>query len=418
MRRLFALILLWSLALGQNLLFVAPDDGVGYLKDLFRNAQTRIDIALYLWTRGRMDLVQLAANAQKKGVRVRVLLDPSPGWPPDEKVIDALKRAGVEVRFASPLRFVNFHQKAIIVDGKRLWISTGNLARSSFTQNREYSLLTDRSDWVEEAKRVFEADWQARPLALGTAALVWSPDRVLGMVNPIREGNAWEKLSALVRSARHEIFIEQNGFTDTDLFNELVAALERGVRVRLIGSGKDDAYFGQLAERLRQEGAEVRYLQGLKVHAKAMVVDRRTAFVGSQNFTPSGLRANRELGAIFGPSPALQKLLATMESDWASAARETPAPAKAIPWWQARRYLGQLVTVEGTVLELERTRSVYRLKFDRQGSFVLVIFKRDVPPLEPAAYTGQTVRVTGRVTEYRGRPEIIVKSPAQIEVIR
>ncbi|HFB38913.1 MAG TPA: DNA-binding protein, partial [Oceanithermus sp.] len=334
MRRILALFLFFALALAADRLYVAPDDGVGYLRSLVQHTKRELDLALYLWTRGRLDLAEALAEARRRGVRVRVLLDERPGGEPqDPRVLQVLKEAGVEVRFSSPLRFAHYHIKAMRADG-RLWISTGNWTRSSFSKNREYSLVTDREDWVAEFKKVFEADWEARALALDDAKLVWSPERVYSVFRPFWEGNAKRRVLELIASAQRDLLIEQNGLTDEDVFNALLDAMDRGVRVRVLGSAsaRESNYFGRMAKRLAEEGAEVRYLEGLKVHAKAMLVDGRRAFLGSQNFTPTALTANRELGAVLEGGPALERLRATMEADWARARPALRPPRGPVPW--------------------------------------------------------------------------------------
>jgi len=419
-RRFFALFLLLGLALaGGPRLFVAPDDGAGYLKALIDGAQKSIDIKMYLWTRGRLDLVEAIARATGRGVRVRVLLDHDPGHGQDPLVLERLQAAGAEVRLSSPLRFLNLHEKSMLIDGRRLWFSTGNFTKSTFTKNREYAVLSDDPAWVREAARVFAADWEEKPLPLKDARLIWSPERVLGFLHPVFEGNARTRLLALIRGAKKEIWIEQNGFTDEEIYRTLKAALERGVKVRLLGSKPrpGDTYFAPLAERLSRAGAEVRYATHLKIHAKAMLIDGRRAFVGSQNFTPTALEANRELGGVLEQEAVLARLKATFAYDWARAsAALAPAPTRPIPWQEAAKYLGQLVVVEGRVLGVDESRGLFKLYFDPHRRFVVVVPKDAGIPVE--GLVNKCIRVTGRISEYRGRPEIWVKSPYQLEVVR
>lgn len=420
MRRLVALFLLLGLAIASGpRLYVAPDDGAGYLKALIDGAQQSIDIKMYLWTRGRLDLVEAIARATRRGVRVRVLLDHDPGHGQDPLVLERLKAAGAKVKLSSPLRFLNLHEKSMLIDGQRLWFSTGNFTKSTFTRNREYAVVSDDPAWVREAERVFNADWAEKPISLKDARLIWSPERVLGFLHPVFEGNARSRLLALIARAKKEIWIEQNGFTDEEIYRALRAALERGVRVRLLGTKPrpGDTYFAPLAERLARAGAELRYATHLKIHAKAMLIDGKLAFVGSQNFTPTALEANRELGGVLEDARLLARLKATFAYDWSRAtAALAPAPTRPIPWQEAGKYLGQLVVVEGRVLGVEERRGLFKLYFDPGQSFVVVVPKD--APIPVRDLVGRRVRVTGRVSEYRGRPEIWVKSPYQLEVVR
>ncbi len=57
----------------------------------------------------------------------------------------------------------------------------------------------------------------------------------------------------------------------------------------------------------------------LYIHAKAIVVDGRQAFVGSENFSTASLDYNRELGLITGAPGVVATVAATLAGDWAGA---------------------------------------------------------------------------------------------------
>ena len=54
------------------------------------------------------------------------------------------------------------------------------------------------------------------------------------------------------------------------------------------------------------------------VHAKAIVVDGSTAYVGSANLTYNSLASNRELGIITSVSQAVTTLSSTIGGDFAN----------------------------------------------------------------------------------------------------
>jgi phosphatidylserine/phosphatidylglycerophosphate/cardiolipin synthase-like enzyme len=51
------------------------------------------------------------------------------------------------------------------------------------------------------------------------------------------------------------------------------------------------------------------------IHAKAIVVDGTTAWVGSENFSDESLSRNRELGVVFSDPEAVQDVLGTIRQD-------------------------------------------------------------------------------------------------------
>lgn len=96
---------------------------------------------------------------------------------------------------------------------------------------------------------------------------------------------------------------------------------------------------------------------------------------------------------------------------------------KEISWEEAAAYYGQTVWVRGTVVATNNTGKACFLNFHRNWRryFTAVIFASDFdrfPGPPEKLYLNREVRVLGRVREYQGKPEIIVESPEQIEIIR
>jgi phosphatidylserine/phosphatidylglycerophosphate/cardiolipin synthase-like enzyme len=54
----------------------------------------------------------------------------------------------------------------------------------------------------------------------------------------------------------------------------------------------------------------------LYMHAKIIVVDGKTAFVGSENISTQSLDRNRELGIIVSDAGVLNTLQSTFQKDW------------------------------------------------------------------------------------------------------
>ncbi len=106
----------------------------------------------------------------------------------------------------------------------------------------------------------------------------------------------------------------------------------------------------------------------------------------------------------------------------AAAGTPTPAPTPmgVVPWQEAHRYVGQTVTVEGRIVSARDIGTITFLNFSpARDRFVVVVFVEDYPafPAPPVElYAGKKVWVTGEISLYQGVPQIILRSPAQIEV--
>jgi micrococcal nuclease len=93
-----------------------------------------------------------------------------------------------------------------------------------------------------------------------------------------------------------------------------------------------------------------------------------------------------------------------------------------ISWSNAHNYFNQYVIVEGTIVDTYNSGIVCFLNFHTNYQyFTAVIFASDFPgfPFIPEDfYLGKRVQVIGLIKEYKGSPEIIVKTPQQIRILK
>jgi len=93
-----------------------------------------------------------------------------------------------------------------------------------------------------------------------------------------------------------------------------------------------------------------------------------------------------------------------------------------ISWQDADKFYGKIKTVEGRIVASNNTGKVCFLNFhkDWKKYFTAVIFSSDYdkfPPNPEDYYLNRKVRVTGLIKEYKGKPEMILKNPAQIKIV-
>lgn len=299
-------------SLAINATIVEPDDGSQPIVELIDRAASSIDVAVYLLSDS--DVIEALRRARQRKVNVRVMLEENPfgGGQSNRNVYRRLTDSDIEVKWANPV-FRYSHQKIILVDRRKVAIMTLNLTRSAFVRNREFAVIgSDRAE-VAELQALFEADWERGPYKPTDPDLVISPD------------NSRPKLLALIAQAKRTLDIYAEEMNEREIEAALIAAAKSGVRVRLIMSPAEPGE-RDLSERgrsdLKQGGVAIRLLERPYVHAKAMVVDGRLAFVGSQNFTATSLDHNREVGLIIAQPNAIEKISAAFEKDWASLGKD------------------------------------------------------------------------------------------------
>jgi DNA/RNA endonuclease YhcR with UshA esterase domain len=99
-----------------------------------------------------------------------------------------------------------------------------------------------------------------------------------------------------------------------------------------------------------------------------------------------------------------------------------PLGTQGISWQDASAHIGQHAVISGKVVATHNSGRAVFLNFssDYQHTFTGVVFPEDWGKFaEPPEhmYHGKQVRITGTIVEYRGAPEIIIREPAQVEIV-
>ena len=296
-------------------LYVYPQSGVDSLISMINRARSSVDVVMYGFTDLR--LYQALKSAKKRGVKVRVMLQRAPYKAADENVamVKDLHEGAIDLRWTNPA-FNLTHQKTLIIDHKQALIMTFNFTRSTFKKNRNFAVLTRNLQEVKEIEQVFQADWDRSRVSVSNEALVWSPN------------NALQKLLHFIGSAQKTLLVYNQEMSQYQIVGALVKAAKRGVHVQVIVPYANRApYMGKL-RYLLCHGVGVRLDKVMYIHAKAMLADYKLksqeAFVGSMNFSDSGLMMNRELGIIVPNTNVANLMSDTFHHDW-NASRQLKA---------------------------------------------------------------------------------------------
>ena len=99
-----------------------------------------------------------------------------------------------------------------------------------------------------------------------------------------------------------------------------------------------------------------------------------------------------------------------------------PARAKTIAPAEAHKHVGQTVTVQGAVTEVRHLAAGRELYIALGGRYPRTVVRAAIIGDDTARFPdtdklkGQTVAITGVISLYKGRVEIAVHDPNQIEV--
>jgi cardiolipin synthase len=305
-------------------------------------ARSRINFETYVFKDGEIGdrFVAALAGAAKRGVTVRVVLDPI-GSLVKPKNRDLLSESGASLSWFNEIGFFTIevanyrtHRKTLVVDGevaftggmgvadhwlghaqgKEHWRDTHFEIRGPAVRMLEASFY---ENWIESGGRSAPAlDPDLTPRSTGPRSIVlWS--------NPMSGASNVKLLYLLaIASARKTIDIQSPYITlDPSTQWSIDRARERGVRIRMLGEGDvTDAMPVKHAsrydyQRLLDSGIEIFEYQPTMMHTKAMMVDGTFSIIGSANFGNRSFELNDELAIGVHDPELAARLTQDFEAD-------------------------------------------------------------------------------------------------------
>ena len=264
---------------------------------------------MFLFTEPK--LMTALAAARKRGVKVRVMLNPArrSGESDNGEAKRRLAAAGVEVKDTHPAFDVS-HEKSMVVDGKTAFVKSHNWAPKNFGGTRDYAVITRDPSEVAEVVAGFEADWKRKDFEAGQRRLIWC------------RGNGRERIARFIEGARKTLYLQNERYQDPTIIERLVAAHARGVKVHLMSLPPHALKEKKLLEGvaglrvMRDIGIKIHKLKGLHLHAKMLLADGARAIVGSMNIAPGSFDSRRELAIEVEDKKVVRRLQKTFETDW------------------------------------------------------------------------------------------------------
>jgi endonuclease YncB( thermonuclease family) len=194
-----------------------------------------------------------------------------------------------------------------------------------------------------------------------------------------------------------------------DQSTALLKALVRGKTVRLAADREDRDRHGRLLRYVYVEGPDGRWLLANleMVRRGGARAYRRFPHSLEGEFVRAEEEARRGRRGLWAPEvPPVRP----------------PAPAIEIPWERAGEHAGERVTVTGTIVAAKRLERLLFLNFhpEYRTHLSLVVLPREISRF-PAGWErtveGRKVRTTGTVTLHKGRPQIVLRAPEQVEIL-
>jgi phosphatidylserine/phosphatidylglycerophosphate/cardiolipin synthase-like enzyme len=277
-------------------LFVQPDAGLEPILAAIRRAKKNIQILIFRLDRPEIE--KALVEAMERGVAVQALVaNTNRGG---DKVLRrfemrSLERGITVTRTADDL--VRYHGKLLIIDKKELLLLAFNFTHLDL-MSRSFAISTADKKLVTEAARLFDCDSKRVPYQAGTDGLVVSPV------------NAREQLTTFIKGAKKQLLMYEMKISDNDFVKLLNEKISQGVDVRVIGTTSH-----------KGSTLPARKLP-MRLHARAILRDGKSVFLGSQSLRKLELEARREIGIIVHDAKIAKQMIGIFDKDWSAA---TPA---------------------------------------------------------------------------------------------
>jgi cardiolipin synthase A/B len=294
----------------SHTLIVLPDDSAKPILDAINSATKSLRVKMFLFS--HPDLLKAVIEAKKRGVNVRVMLNPArrSGQSENAETHKKLKAAGIDVIDSNPAFDVT-HEKSMVVDDTVAYVKSLNWDVKNLTETRDYAVVTTHEPEVKEVIECFEADWYRKPFNVDQhSLLIWC------------SGNGRDRIARFIDEAKHTLFVQNERYQDAVIIERLVRAKERGVKVHVMARPPHKLKKEKLTEgvgglRIMDDvGIKVHKLKHLKLHGKMLLADHSRAIIGSINLAPGSFDSRRELAIEVHSPEVVERLKQIAHHDW------------------------------------------------------------------------------------------------------
>ncbi len=350
--------------------------------EMFAGARKSIDIEQFYITPKDGEPLDAAlaelAKAGERGVKIRFLLEKKFEKNSLEGIERLKKIPNLELRMLEWGRMAGegiIHAKFMVVDGKEAYVGSQNFDWRSLKHIHEMGLKVTEPQVAKDIAAVFDADWAAQAkIAAGAKVPVLNKTRPAAPAgkraylvaspyafNPPGVGDSESELSRLLGTAQKEAAVQVLDYAPltyagpggkrrfyAPIDNAIRDAAVRGVKVKLLVShwNTDKPAIEHLKGLSLVPNVEIRiatipeakegFVPFARVnHSKFMVIDGKTLWLGTSNWTGGYLDNSRNLEIVVNDEALAARALAVHSQLWDSqysapidVAKDYPKPRK------------------------------------------------------------------------------------------
>ncbi|MGI6637546.1 MAG: cardiolipin synthase [Desulfobulbus sp.] len=291
--------------------------------EAIRTAQKTITFETYIYWTGEIgkQFAEALAERAQAGVRVQVLLDWVGSLKMDDDLLNLIEKNGVHVHRYRPLRWYHLnrlnnrtHRKLLVVDGKIAFTGgvgiadqwLGNAENEDYWRDIHFRM---EGPVVSQVQAAFNDNWIKTTGEVLHGEDFFPAQEEQGKISahmfissPAGGSENMQLMYMLaITAAEKSIDLQAAYFVPDELITEaLLAAVERGVHVRIMVPGKhiDQQMVRFVSKALwgdfLKKGVEIHTFKPTMMHNKMLIIDQRMVSVGSTNFDMRSFHLNDE----------------------------------------------------------------------------------------------------------------------------
>ncbi len=366
---------------------VLPNGDVFYEAELeaIRNAKHNVNLEAYIFYRGEVTkrFVKALTERARAGVKVKVVLDYIGSFSTPDSYFADLRAAGGEVKWYQPIRWYTFkrfnnrtHRELLVVDGEIGFVGGAGFADFWFKSEPKMPQWRDNmfrvrgelliglqtafsENWLEASEEILASEEYfpacCKPCEDGGHKLRTPGLVIISAPSAGRSTRARILFQTLLACAKRTIDIQSPYFMpDASTRREILRAVQRGVRVRIITPGHHaDHALTRASSRVRYGellagGATIFEYQPSMIHVKGLIVDGVWCVVGSTNFDSRSFGLNDEINVAAQDKALAARMTECFENDLGK--------SRAITYeeWQRRPFTEKVTGMVGRIIERQQ----------------------------------------------------------------
>lgn len=277
-------------------LLISPDYSRHLRKKSIQGTNNSLSIWLYNIT--HEDSRALIKDLARRWTQVRMILEDDK-FGTDE--VQDPRWWWIQVRNDAKLH-TNFVHAKTFVSSWFYIIQTANLTHSARNKQREYYIVGHNPQIIANLQMLFDKDRNGQRVDAEDI----HPNLVFCEID------CRHKITELISSAKESIIIQNQYVEDEQIIWLLSDKINAGIDTR-INLPQDE---GDRAKDLPFLDNHVKFLKSPRIHAKALLIDRKYLLISSINLSTNSLDNNREIGIIITDTGVIDTFLKQFDEDW------------------------------------------------------------------------------------------------------